>query len=432
MPNFSDITIRQYSPGSVGGYVADRDFNWSSEGDCRDSLLGVSTEIGVQFYYAYQHPRPMFVSLPYSVSEDWSDSPSNAPFLSDLERYSYGRFGPNRYGKLDNYRGASVRQNYFGMASESLITELITSKDTVIYDIDTGLTNETLVYETEVPFNYTTLNQRNLLLNASPAPFSYKNPVDTDVYIRMGNYVYTLSSGTITLSLDGESKTGLEITPYFGGLGGYDVTWSNDQEFGYNSRVAVHWTVYDSYVPPNKIDFDYWFMTVQDYLGPRFFSFSPQDGDIGVGVDTCISFVVRDYELGINISSLELYVNNVFIPISSMSISETSSGDGYSISFCPPEEFLYGDTIPVSIYVEDNSEEKNYSFYVYSFTTEESLAPNVISQDPRSCIGYVPVDYDVEVDVVDGGGGIDGESIVLIIDSKPAVFRKEPIIYRED
>lgn len=433
MSNFSEIAIRQYTVPDGSSSVGEKVFLWESDNYCRDTKAGTESTYNILSYFAFQHPRPMHQTIQTLVPSNWSDSPANSPTLPDSQRYSYGRFGEAlRYGSLDRYSGAIISQRFFGMSSENRVYEFISVSDGLVRDDVLSTNGESVVYDSELVSNFVILSIYNILLNASPAPFSYKNPVDSDVYIRLGNYVYTLNPSTITLSLNGVNKTPLSIVPYVGGLGGYDVTWTNDDNFGYGEQVNVRWVVYDTYSPPNRIEINYWFTTVPDYIGPRFYSFSPSDGDIDVEVDTCIEFTIRDSESGINIDSLEFYVNNVLVGSGDMVVTELDTEDGYSVSFCPAEKFLYGDTIPVSIYIEDSSDEHNYSFYVYSFTTKSSDPPRVLGHSPRACIGYVPVDYDVEIDLVDGGGGLEKDSIILIIDNKPVVFRKEPIVYRED
>jgi len=277
-----------------------------------------------------------------------------------------------------------------------------------------------------------TINQIDFIISASPVPFSYKNPVDSDVSIRLSNYAQVLNSGTVTLKLNKEFKTPVVVTPFFTGIGGLDSEWVNTQEFDYDSQINVRWSVFDEDSPANEIVFVYWFRTVGDYTGPRASNEFPVDDSVDNATDTCIEFDVRDFETGVNIDTLELYVNNVFIPNENVVISTVDTQDGYHVKYCPLEPFLYGDVIAVSLYVEDLASEPNYLFHTYSFTTETSLPPKVVHTDPKACREYMPVDKIISIDVVDGGHGLDKDSIDVSVDDETVIPSTKPIIYRED
>jgi hypothetical protein len=299
--------------------------------------------------------------------------------------------------------------------------------------LEKNIEGSILMEETEQVSEFTTVFQYNFVVYSTPKAFSYKNPINTNVSIRMANYVFPLNSGTVTLSLDGEEKEGLEVVPFYGGLGGFDTTWVNDSPFGYNEQVDVEWRVFDEDTPPNEIIVKYWFRTVKDLTGPRITDVSPADDSIDNDVDTCVSFTIRDFELGVNINSLELYVNNILISNNSLTISEILSGDGYEISFCPAENFLYGDIIPVSIYIEDSSEDKNSLFYVFSFTTKESSEPLLHDVTPNEFSSYNPTDTTVGVVISDGGSGLDEQTLSFTVDGEEeSDLRKLPIIYRRE
>jgi hypothetical protein len=188
--------------------------------------------------------------------------------------------------------------------------------------------------------------------------------------------------------------------------------------------------VYDTAVPPNQITIKYWFRTLKDLVGPRISNVYPVDNTVDVDVDTCISFDILDFEMGVNINSLELYINNVEIPQASMTIDELNKG--YSISYCTTTSYLYGDVIPVSVYVEDSSPDKNSLFHVFSFTTKESDKPLFIDSTPREFSDNVTIETDVGVVVSDGGSGINPDSTFIEIDGvKQEEATRLPIIYRQ-
>jgi hypothetical protein len=434
MPNnFSVVHVTQYKPDSYTTGVRDDLFQWESSIVERtfDEVCGEYNAVSLT---RIQNPRPI-AGVDGFLTDDpdeWSDSPALAPTLSDNLRFAYGRDGHARYGKLDVYSGVVINQILAGKEGSYNIYEELNKSSIGINSIVKYIDGSVLMEETEQVSNQLYVYQYNFMVSAKPKPFSYKNPINTDVSIRLSNYIYVLNSGTVTLSLDGEDKD-LEVVPFHGGLEGFDATWYNDKSFDYDDQIQVEWNVYDTAVPPNKIIVKYWFRTVRDLTGPRIYNVDPVDDEVSVDVNTCISFDVKDFELGVNINSLEFYVNNILVPLTDMTITVLSSEDGYHVSYCPTTQFLYGDVIPVSIYVEDSSPDKNSLFYVFSFTTEVSSKPLLVENIPRAFDDDVSIETDISVVISDGGSGLEEESTALTIDGvEETEAQKEPIIYRQE
>jgi hypothetical protein len=428
------VRVTQFLPSSAEGNVRDGPASTESTSYVRDTVGTNEGEYNLIHLHAIQNPKPSAGRASSYVTtnpQTWSDSPDNQPSLNDRYRYAYGRFG-SRYRNLDDYAGVVIHDRFFATSGDYNQYDITFNGGGSVRDAQKEYSGSMLMQDHERRSGDVTVNQYDFIVSASPVPFSYKNPIDSDVWIKLGNYTYPLASGTTVLTLNGEVKTPLDIIPFYTGLGGFTAQWNNNEVFEYDSQVDVRWTVYDEASPANKIEFIYWFRTVGDFTGPRASNESPQDNATNVSVSTCIEFTVRDYETGVNINTLELYVNNVSIPHTSLTISEVSTSDGYKIVYCPVEKFLYGDDVAVSIYVKDLATEPNYLFHVYSFRTEYSTPPRVVGQDPSPCIGYVPIDSDVSVDVVDGGHGLDKDSIDMGVEDKMVQPRKLPIIYREE
>jgi len=429
----SVVRIKQYAPSDGTRDLLDKLI--SSEGNLTvlDTVGASGANTSVQHLRAITNPSPYGVrtSIYTGDPDAWGDSPDNDPSRPDKFRYAYGRFG-TRYGNLDSVGGVIINERDFSREGTYSQTEVEFSGDTSVRDFNYSCDGTLSMQEHERITGDTTINQYSFIVSASPIPFSYKNSIDTDVSIRLSNYVLPLSSGTVTLSLDSEMRAPLEVIPFYSGLGGFDAKWYNDREFDYNHQVFVEWRVFDTDSPPNEIVFRYWFRTVPDSVGPRISGVSPADNSSDIPVDTCVSFTVRDYEKGVNIDTLELYVNNIYVSAEELTITQVSTVDGYTVRYCPPQEFLYGDEVPVSVYVKDLADEPNFLFYVYSFTTESSMPPRVLGHLPRACRKYIPVDTDISVDVVDGGQGLDEGSLRIDVDDNSVGSTKRPIIYRED
>jgi len=433
MATSSIVRITQFLPGGAETNMQDNVAGTVCDMYIKDSTGANDSDYNLVHLQAISNPAPVSREGYITTDPDaeWSDSPDNNPGLNDRYRFGYGRFG-TRYHNLDNVSGVMIHDRDFSVDGDISAYDVLFAGDGEVRDMPEEVSGSMGVQDHERKIGDVTINQYDFIVSASPIPFSYKNPVDSDVWIKLSNYVYPLASGTTTLLLDTEGRTPLNIVPFYTGLGGFTAKWNNDREFDYDAQVNVEWGVFDEDSPANQITFNYWFRTVKDFTGPRISNESPADNESGVLVDGCVVFDIRDYETSVNIDSLELYVNNIFIEHTDLTITEVDTSDGYSIRYCPSKPFLYGDDIAVSIYVEDLATEPNYVFHVYSFTTELSLPPVVVDNDPKACRKYKPITQDVSVDVVDGGHGLDKESIDMGVADETENPRLNPIIYRED
>jgi hypothetical protein len=164
----------------------------------------------------------------------------------------------------------------------------------------------------------------------------------------------------------------------------------------------------------------------------------PPNGTVNVAINGSIQFDVVDFEVGVDISTLILYVNNVKIESGVNGTIETFALDdesGYTVKYTPSEPWLYGDLIPVAIFVKDLSEHANEGFFSYSFTTTESTEPRLLNLDPAPCNVLVPVGSNVSFDVVDGGHGLNKDSIEFTIDGLEKTGAEVlivPVVHRDD
>jgi hypothetical protein len=368
-----------------------------------------------------QNPMPRGGGFPTADRESFSDSPGNSPDMLDSQRFAYGRpTSPDdtpyeyTFGSLEDSSGVLLSQKQYAASCTSCVTCYSNQNDGHILQHDITIDSASLVVQNIVQSTYEYVNQFAFLLLASPIPYSIKNPVESDVFIRLANHsVYPLASGTVSLTLNNEVKTGLGIAPFYTGYGGVNVTWTNDSPFDYGEKINVHWEIFDTASPANKMTFSYWFKTVEDKTGPRILNRLPSDDSTNINISSSVSFDIVDYEAGIDISSLELYVNNILINNADTNLAIVSISDGYRIQYSPPTLFLYGDTIPVVVRVSDSSANSNMSFFVWSFSTEGSIAPILTEMDPSPCAVNVERIGNISFEVIDGGHGLDRESITM-------------------
>ena len=372
-----------------------------------------------------QNPRPYGRRLISSTRGDWSDSPENTPDLLVWKRYAYGRdtedgaYSQNGFGGLSEDSGLLIKQKDFMVDSYSKALQVFNDGYSKVIQKNFQLSSVVREVQDLVVSSDGNVEQFNFLLYAVPTPFSYKNPVDTDVFIRMSSYgVHPLDPESVILFIDGIRyyASDLTITPFYTGNGGLEVLWSNIREFDYGRRIDVYWEFYDTDTPPNRTIVRYWFCTVEDMIGPRIINESPEEDSSEALISSYITFDIVDYEAGVDIGTLRLYVNNILIEDGDMRI--VSIQDGYRIQYIPATPFVYGDVVPVAVFVSDSSDRENTSFRVWSFSVEGSIPPSIVNMVPSPCDRGVSRVGNVSFEIVDSGHGIVDTSIVAGIDNK--------------
>lgn len=371
-----------------------------------------------------QNPRPYNRYLIItSDRDDWSDSPENDPDLLVWKRYAYGRGTSDvpllHYGELKNDSGLLITQKDFFIDSSSRCGQITYNSSGDVAQKEFELTSYVREVQNLVVSSDGNVEQFNFLLYAIPVPYSYKNPVDTDVFIRMSNYgSFPLDPDSVVLFLDGIRyyTSDLVITPFYSGNGGLEISWTNINVFNYGRRINVYWEFYDTDTPPNRVILRYWFCTVEDLIGPRIINESPEEDSTGALISTYITFDIVDFEAGVNINTLKVYVNNILISNSNLSIVQIQNG--YRIQHSPITPFVYGDVVPIAVFVSDLSDKANASFRAWSFSVEGSAPPVIVNMSPSPCDKGVSRVGNISFEIVDAGNGIKEGSISVGVDNK--------------
>lgn len=451
------IKIEQFDSPENSGRIRSSAFRPSSDQIVYEETFGLNTE------YTFNHlPQ---ISEPVSRSaatgwvteheDDWKDSPTvNPTAYLYRNRFAFGRdrletfelgYGEvlsqgadgKRWGNLDDNSGEIIYERSFFLSSHGRLRQFRSSFSSKVREADTSLDGSFRVDSLDAIKGSTDLETYPFLLTALPEPFSRNNPVDSDVFIRLSNFTVPLASGTINLYLNGVLKNDTVVTEFFGGLGGFDLTWDNSQIFSYDETVDVRVEFEDTDTPVHKYKIAYPFYTVEDLAAPRVTGVVPANNTTGVPINGSIQFTVEDYENDVDIDTLSLFVNNV--PVvdgvhGDLEVTRLDNLRGYVVRYSPYEEWLYGDVIPVAFFVKDTSVHSNELFYAFSFKTAESSPPVLIAYDPYPCANDIPTGKGVTVDIVDGGHGLDRNSIIFSTDEVDRVgsIILLPIIRRND
>lgn len=444
--------IQQFSVDAGTGRVRNAPFSISQSSKIRNSLLSVSSIHSLKHLPQISNPvASTRTGWETEDSDQWSDSPEFQPYLLYRHRFSWGRdnveiFTPppldaiplggdgHQWGNLDDASGLLMYWRVYSLSSSTTIRQTNISASAKISNKDFYIESDSdFVYQLGEVAGETTIRQFPYLILAIPEPFSVKNAVDTNVFIRIANFANPINPETIKLFIEDVERV-IQITEFFSGNGGFDILWTNDEVFPYGGQVDVRLEFRDTDSPTNRTIIEYPFFTVEDLAHPRIANKVPADDTFGVSIRGPIQFDVLDFESGVDLTTLRLYVNG-FLVINGVNgeLTVTEINDGYTVKFVPYEAWNYGDLIAVAIFVRDLSENHNELFEAFSFTTSESTPPEIINPVPESCAADVPVETNVQVDVIDGGHGLDTDTVKLEVNEteKPDIL-KIPIIHRED
>lgn len=282
------------------------------------------------------------------------------------------------------------------------------------------------------------INQFKFVDEINPDMWSEKNPVDTDIYIKLRPFAFDLNQSTLVFKVrevwyggdtgyvDVTSSCVVEYNPLDGTI---RVTYNPPVNFHHKAIVYVSIEVYDTAPTPNIILTDYWFKIIADYRAPYIENESPASEEEEVPVSTDISFDVFDAGEGVDISSLSMYVNNRLV---NPTVSVISGG--YHILYDPPKDFYYGESVSIAVTVYDIGE--NLLYDSWKFYCAGSTGPWIDRDSfyPRNCSKGVYrkiTGLSVNVYAVDETG-VDSDSILVTIGGKNRDVTITPIVYRID
>lgn len=283
------------------------------------------------------------------------------------------------------------------------------------------------------------IEQFVFITEAVPKPWSEKNAVTTDIWIRLRPIAESLNISTFIFKIKEVSYAGdtgwysikedgiINTFDAGGGLYGIEFNWSNPDKFHHNATIYVHIEAYDDAPIPNKIVFDYWFRIIQDYVLPYIDNEKPNREDYDVPIDTKIEFDVLDDGEGVDINTLEVFLDSVQV----YDFNSTKIENGYYVLCTPDKAFNYSDIVEVSVYVKDMS--NNVLNDSWRFFCINSTPPwfNRDNYKPGLCrLGIDRTFNDISLQVYGLGGGVDVDSIEVHIGGKRRNIQIIPIVYR--
>ena len=292
----------------------------------------------------------------------------------------------------------------------------------------------------------TYVNQYVFIYDAIPAFWSEKIMVNTSIWLRMRPFAYSLNPNSLIFKIREYNEplgidTGYidithlgDITLFDAGSGlyGLDFNYQPHTFFHNESIIYVDVIVYDTAPIPNILHIDYWFKIIDDYKGPRIYNIDPPKESI-VPLDTPISFYVTDDGIGLDINTLELFINDSLAHYTYELIDDNT----YKIMYDTTNKYQYGSDISINVAVFDKSKYKNVTFAFWVIYFEDSTGPWVdMSQStPKRCSrGIDPREDDISFQLyaIDNTG-LDKYSIAISVASKDYTkfFNLLPIVYHK-
>ena len=371
-------------------------------------------------------------------------------FVSDFElkAYSYFRMPGGHVWWQDLNIGAAIVQQWKKFDSTLTIPQkqiLQSSSAVVQTDKNKGSFPVSQTYISRhlpVGSNQDNVNiaQFKFIIDAVPTPFSEKNNVNATIWLKLAPYGFDLDASTLIFKvrevsyfedtgfIDYVGTDNLEVIEFDagGGLIGLELLYTPTEYFHNSAIVYVYLEVYDNGIPPNRIEFDYWFTIIPDYKAPYIENEVPARGQRDVPIDTDISFDILDTEVGVNIDTLEFYIDNRI-----KNFEYEILDHGYRVTFRNLDGFYYTQPVEISIKVSDSSDQSNVLYDMWNFYCEGSEPPFI---DPESFYPFIckrgaetrtTGEY---FSVYDIGTGI--SSIELLVDGVPRDIKLVPVIRR--
>ncbi len=285
------------------------------------------------------------------------------------------------------------------------------------------------------------LDQFVFVEDAIPKFWSEKNPVDTNIWIRLNPAFFSLNTSALRMWVRVDSYLGdtgyyevtgsIVMTPFDAGAGvlGVEVLYDPPTNFPHGATVYVRIEVYDIAPTPNFIHVEYWFRVIPDYKAPYLCNLSPDRGDINLPVDSLIYLEIKDEGTGIDVDSIECLLNSRRFDPDYISV-EVVSIYYVKITYTPPEDLYFDKSYKVTVKVNDTAPAVNRMNDAYTFYTLPSTGVDITDPIPGICKRGMNRFQDVSVAVLADGNGVDEGTIRMQVFNKDVDPKIVPVVYR--
>ena len=266
------------------------------------------------------------------------------------------------------------------------------------------------VMPTETYYFICTLdNASPYVSNLEPQNGDENVPIDTNIQLEVHDDKTGVDPSSIELSVNGVDVTSSSTIQTISG--GYFINYFPETDFDFNETVNISVQCQDLAITPNQLNYSYSFVIQNDIEPPYVINQNPPPDTIGVPLNTNIYLEIVDDGLGVDETSIIMYVENELVHPDIESLSE---GNGFALNYNPPNDFEYSQEVEVTVFAGDNAEPPNsLSNYSYSFTCmdDDQTPPFIRGENPSPNAQNVPVNTVVSFEILDGETGVDRNSV---------------------
>ena len=260
-------------------------------------------------------------------------------------------------------------------------------------------------------------------LDEDPPFLTNPDPEDGEVDVSVGQNIYLevrdaktgIDQSTINLTVSGENVTSQTTISQISG--GYSLLYAPSQNFDYGETIFVNISCYDLAITPNYMSDSYSFIIEFDTTPPYVYNLDPQSGETEVALETDIYFEVMDDGLGVDETTLQVFLNgDIIVP----ALTPINDGLGFEALYDPPQNFDYNDEVTISITVYDLATPPNGLInYSYTFTCidDDVDPPFIRGIHPTPNSINVPINTIISFEVLDALSGIDENSIIYRVNN---------------
>ncbi|MBC8385074.1 MAG: tandem-95 repeat protein [Candidatus Cloacimonetes bacterium] len=248
-----------------------------------------------------------------------------------------------------------------------------------------------------------------------PAPGSVDVPIDSNIMFHIFDSGEGVNLNSVAVTVEG-SVYDVNDTQFFSYTGNsleYIIT-IDLPDFQMGDVIDVQINGVDLGGMPMET-YSYSFTCIEDNDAPFTAEWQPAPNSIGVPVDTDIMFNIYDNISGVNLDSIVVVVDGIVYTEPLITFNYDNIENGYHITINPVDDFIFGQTVNVSIDAEDyNNPPNEMTTFNYSFECERDTDPPYIGNyQPLPGSEYIPIDTNIEFYVFDDILGVDINSLLV-------------------
>ncbi len=270
---------------------------------------------------------------------------------------------------------------------------------------------------------YTIYGDLPFISDENPAPDQQDVAVDTQVSFSLFDYEDGIDLNSIEVNIGGTNYSSASAEFVQSEIeNGYNIAIIPAESFGYDQIVDVTVQCNDlaGWQMPTV---NYRFFTREDTDPPYTALWDPEPDELGVDIDTDISFHIYDAGQGVDLSSILVNVDGVDYSLGTNGFSYAGSSNEYFITISTEDDFAFNQVVPVTINATDIGENPNVMpEFSYEFTCgADNSPPQVILWDPTNGQEVSRI-YPLTVQIVDPETGINQNSIEFYLDDVEITF----------